>query len=169
MLTNADRERLFGRFDFEHAPIPGNPERVRILGDWAAVNLVPVSLEPLRHARLKLPHVALFHRTVATSVQVLIERWRELDLHHHIITWNGSFAPRYRRGQRTHLSAHAWGSAFDVNAWQNALGKPPAKAGERGSVVELVSIAKELGFVWGGDFSRPDGMHFEAGEGAVRD
>ncbi|NRA35694.1 MAG: M15 family metallopeptidase, partial [Polyangiaceae bacterium] len=32
-----------------------------------------------------------------------------------------------------------------------------------GSVRELVTIAEEHGFYWGGFFStRPDGMHFEA-------
>lgn len=169
LLTNDDRERLFGRFRFEPAPMPGNLERVRVLDDWAKKNLVPVSLEPIRHTLLKIPHHAMFHHRVAPRVQILLEKWREFDLHHRILTWNGSYAPRYRRGQRLHLSAHAWGSAFDLNAWHNPLGKAPPKAGERGSVVELVSLAEELGFVWGGDFSRPDGMHFEAGPDAVSD
>jgi hypothetical protein len=33
--------------------------------------------------------------------------------------------------------------------------------GQKGCVRELVPIANEFGFYWGGHFSRMDGMHFE--------
>jgi len=33
--------------------------------------------------------------------------------------------------------------------------------GQKGCVRELVPIAHENGFYWGGHFSRLDGMHFE--------
>jgi hypothetical protein len=33
--------------------------------------------------------------------------------------------------------------------------------GQKGSVRELVQIANNNGFYWGGHFSRKDGMHFE--------
>ena len=59
-------------------------------------------------------------------------------------------------------NAYAFGSAFDINTKWNKLGRVPALAGEEGSVRELVSIANEHGFFWGGHFNgRPDGMHFE--------
>jgi hypothetical protein len=45
--------------------------------------------------------------------------------------------------------------------WNN-LGKIPARIGSEGSVRELVPVANDFGFYWGGHFkSRPDGMHFE--------
>jgi len=60
------------------------------------------------------------------------------------------------------LSNHAFGSAFDINASFNALGVEPARVGDRGCVRELVTIANDHGFYWGGHFAkRPDGMHFE--------
>jgi hypothetical protein len=59
------------------------------------------------------------------------------------------------------LSNHAFGSAFDINAGQNGLGRIPAAVGAYGSVRELVPIAHRFGFYWGGHFSRADGMHFE--------
>jgi hypothetical protein len=41
------------------------------------------------------------------------------------------------------------------------LNKIPALVGQKGSVREIVPIANEFGFYWGGHFTRKDGMHFE--------
>jgi intein/homing endonuclease len=66
--------------------------------------------------------------------------------------------------------SNSWGTAFDVNVPQNGLNKVPAMIGEIGCVRELVPIANECGFYWGGHFGkevngkmvgRLDGMHFE--------
>jgi hypothetical protein len=65
------------------------------------------------------------------------------------------------RGSNTTLSNHAWGTGFDINAKWNPLGAVPALRGDTGSVRELVPIAHDHGFFWGGHFSRSDGMHFE--------
>ena len=35
------------------------------------------------------------------------------------------------------------------------------RTNHKGSVRQLVPIANELGFYWGGHFNRRDGMHFE--------
>ena len=59
------------------------------------------------------------------------------------------------------LSNHAWGTAFDINAALNPRGTVPVFRGQPGSVRELVPRANDLGFYWGGHFSRRDGMHFE--------
>jgi hypothetical protein len=70
--------------------------------------------------------------------------------------------PRFIRGSHSVLSNHAYGTAFDINAPWNALGVRPALVGKPGSVRELVPLAAEHGFAWGGHFrTRPDGMHFE--------
>jgi hypothetical protein len=69
--------------------------------------------------------------------------------------------PRFIRGSRTTLSNHAFGTAFDINCDFNRLGHTPALMGERGCVREMVRIAHENGFYWGGHFTRLDGMHFE--------
>jgi hypothetical protein len=43
------------------------------------------------------------------------------------------------------------------------LGVHPARIDQKGCVRELVEIAVDHGFYWGGWFpKRPDGMHFEA-------
>lgn len=58
--------------------------------------------------------------------------------------------------------SNSWATAFDVNVAWNGLGRQPALVGETGSVRELVQLANEHGFFWGGHYSgRLDGMHFE--------
>ena len=87
--------------------------------------------------------------------------WEAADLLHLVLTWEGSFVPRFVRGSRTTLSNHAFGSAFDINAPWNGLGIVPPLVGQKGSVRELVLLAHKYGFYWGGHFNRKDGMHFE--------
>ena len=53
------------------------------------------------------------------------------------------------------LSIHSWACAIDVNAAENGLNRPPKLS------KKFVKCFKDAGFIWGGDFSRPDGMHFE--------
>ncbi len=92
----------------------------------------------------------------------MFEQWERAGLKSHILTWGGSWVPRFVRGSRTQLSNHAWGTAFDVNVRWNMLGTQPALRGQKGSVRELVQIANDNGYYWGGHFhKRIDGMHFE--------
>jgi hypothetical protein len=53
------------------------------------------------------------------------------------------------------LSVHSWACAIDVNASENGLNRPPKLS------KKFVKCFKDAGFIWGGDFKRPDGMHFE--------
>ena len=47
----------------------------------------------------------------------------------------------------------------------NPLGAEPAYPKQKGCVFDLVPLAHEHGFYWGGHFaSRRDGMHFEIAE-----
>ncbi|HET7481441.1 MAG TPA: M15 family metallopeptidase [Actinomycetota bacterium] len=53
-------------------------------------------------------------------------------------------------------SMHAWGLALDINALSNVLGT------EGDMPQAVVDKWVEEGGAWGGDFSRPDPMHFES-------
>ena len=53
------------------------------------------------------------------------------------------------------VSHHSWGAALDVNVATNWLGRPPHQD------PRLVAAFVRRGFVWGGRFLVPDGMHFE--------
>lgn len=158
-LQLPDKVRLFGQFAFVPAPTAINPEAIKVTDDWATENIVQVSIPQL--TRLGVTEVP-FHRLAAKQLQSLWVAWESTGLLPKVLSWDGSWSPRFIRGSRTVLSNHAWGTAFDINAKWNPLGRQPALKGQPGSVRELVEIAYEHGFFWGGRFnSRPDGMHLE--------
>lgn len=74
----------------------------------------------------------------------------------HITSFGGCFAFRSQRSG-TKLSTHAWGIAIDLNPETNAQGT----AGHMHP--GIVSIFRNAGFVWGGDWigSVCDPMHFQ--------
>jgi hypothetical protein len=164
-LGEAGRAAAFGEYPYRSEPTPDNPEAIRILSDWVHENIVTITLPELAGVRGAHPAGrAPFHRLVAPRVTELFRRWGEAGLARQILGFGGSFVPRFIRGSRKTLSQHAHGSAFDINVDWNPLGQQPARRGLRGSVRELVPIANELGFYWGGHFARNDGMHFEVAQ-----
>lgn len=163
-LSVPDRIKTFGRFSFEPAPVASNPEAIKITDDWATSNITSVTIPRLAGlpGATKSGSVQV-HRAVAGQFSRMFDDWNNAGLSEKILTWGGSWVPRFIRGSRTSLSNHAWGTAFDINVATNGLGVRPALKGEKGSVRELVEIAYQNGFYWGGWFpNRPDGMHFEA-------
>lgn len=159
-MSFVNKVKIFGAFSYVSAPTSWNPEAITITDDWVSNNIVTISIPQL--ARLNSEQVQL-HKLIAQQTQTLFQAWDDAGLCEKILTWGGSWAPRFIRGSRTVLSNHAWGTAFDINVQWNMLGTIPTKVGQRGSVRELVNIANDNGFYWGGHFStRPDGMHFEA-------
>lgn len=158
-----DKQQVFGAFDYDPLPLPGNPENIRIRGDWVEKNITQVKIPQLVGIRgAPTDGKVSFHTKVAGQLEMLFYVWEGLGFLKHILSWDGSWAPRFVRGSRTALSNHAWASAFDINATQNPLGSQPALVGKPGCVREMIESANECGFYWGGHFSgRPDGMHFE--------
>jgi hypothetical protein len=163
LVGTVARQAVFGAFSYVHAPLPGNPENIRILGNWEASNIVSVDIPQLRTAMGPgAPSGMRFHRAAAAQLKGLWQDWESAGLLDRILSYQGSFVPRFIRGSTTVLSNHAFGSAFDINAPQNGLGVRPALVGQHGSVRELVPLANKWGFYWGGHFNtRLDGMHFE--------
>lgn len=162
-LSDAERQQLFGSFAWTSAPTPDNPEAITITGDWVAKHIVTVPLPQLAPLNV---HSARFHALGAHQLFAVFDAWQHAGLIGKVCSWDGSFVARKKRGHTgnaaSDLSNHSWGTAFDINARWNPLGARPALAGTLGSVRELVSIARQFGFFWGGDFrSRVDGMHFE--------
>lgn len=162
-LGYGDREKLFGKFSYISSPTLSNPEAITITGNWFN-NIAQVNIPQLSGvAGAPSSSTILFHVAVSPQLTKLFEAWHDLGLSYLIMSWGGSWSPRFIRGSRTILSNHAWGTAFDINVQWNQLGTQPALRGATGSVRELVEVACDHGFYWGGWFpNRPDGMHFEA-------
>ncbi len=164
LTSTAERQRLFGRYSYTHRPIPGNRENIVIHGNWERENIVKVNIPQLAGVKYApRSRDIFFHRHAAGQVASLFKAWEDAGLIDRTLTWAGSYVPRLVRGGKS-LSNHAFGTAFDINVPWNGLGVRPALVGEKGSVRELVPIAHEHGFYWGGHFTRQDGMHFEVAE-----
>lgn len=75
-----------------------------------------------------------------------------------IHVYSGCYAARtVARSDTAPPSQHAYGAAIDINAPENAYGASPTMD------PRIVKIFESWGFLWGGDFLIPDGMHFEYG------
>lgn len=160
LVSNIERAAIFGTFAFERKA--AGKDDIRMLDNWEAKHIVSIVVPQLagidgaaKSARIRV------HRLVAEQIQTLFQAWDAAGLCDRIRTWAGSFVPRFVRGSSSTLSNHAWGTAFDINVEWNARGTVPALRGEKGSVRELVPLANDHGFYWGGHFERRDGMHFE--------
>lgn len=163
-LNQATRESLFGKFVYVPAPVPGNPEAIRITDGWSVNNLVVVEIPQLKAVK-GAPSTGrvTINSKIANQFKALWQAWEDQGLLGLVTDFGGTWVPRFVRGSRTSLSNHSWGTAFDINVPANPLGAVPALVGKTGSVRKLVPTAQEHGFYWGGWYSnRPDGMHFEA-------
>lgn len=161
LTGNAQRGKLFGTFTFASKPVPGNLENIQIKRDWESKDIKMVSISQLIGIKIKGSDKVQFHRLAANQLINLWKGWEEAQLLNLVLTWSGSFVPRFIRGSRTVLSNHSFGTAFDINVPWNQLGAVPALVGQKGSVRELVKIANDYRFYWRGNFTRLDGMHFE--------
>lgn len=184
--SNATRNADFTCFRFLQRPLDQRPDAEAIVQkgscdgsapDWVAAHVVNIDAPQLRFARGFTGRVRC-HARAAPVLAALFRKWEEDDLLHLVISYEGCFVPRYKRGKAPPgegghgqkrssdvgaLSNHSFGSAFDINFVDNQLGHVPAFCGRRGSTRELVASANALGIFWGGHFGTPDGMHFEIG------
>lgn len=148
----------FGRFAYTPKPLPDNHENIEIDPVWVRANIVSITI-PWQNRRITA------HRLAAPIFAAVWQAWADAGLLDRVLTFGGSWVPRYKRGRSGSddaLSNHSWGAAFDINPSWNPLGGIPAPSGSKGCILELVPIAKAHGMAWGGEFkSRVDGMHFE--------
>lgn len=74
--------------------------------------------------------------------------------------FGGAYMFRLKRGGVT-PSIHSWGAAIDLDPERNAFGRPydPRRGMMPQPVIE--AFAAE-GWTWGGQWSTPDAMHFQA-------
>lgn len=76
-----------------------------------------------------------------------------------ISVYSGCYAARtVARSPTAPPSTHAYGASIDIDAPTNGYGDTTPAMDPR-----VVEIFERWGFIWGGDFLIPDGMHFEYG------
>lgn len=106
----------------------------------------------------------MVHRKVAASMMDALKDIRDyrglkslqendLDL------FGGVYNVRLKRGNPKEPSTHSWGIAIDINPHRGPLGE------DTDMPEFIVRAFKERGWIWGGDWDYPDGMHFQACKG----
>jgi len=98
-------------------------------------------------------NVKLFPALIGALTQV-----QNAGLGGEIHIYSGCYAARtVARSPTAPPSQHAYGAAIDINAPENPYGATPTMD------PRIVKIFERWGFIWGGRFLTPDGMHFEYG------
>lgn len=148
------------RHNFGPLPIIELSEGMIIIDDnWISENIVSIQIQNLKTD--ENPKNLCFHKKIKHKIIDLFQAWDNENLLQHIKTINTTFEIRYIRGHNGIISSHAYGIAMDINEKWNPIGHIPKYKNEIGSVRELVPIANELGFYWGGHMKRSEGAHFE--------
>ncbi len=139
-------KELFG--EFAAKPRPGLPGFLTLDPAWVRTHIAT------RHVALLgsvTCNVALF-----PQIRGAIHEIVDLGLQDTITSYSGCFAPRHiNRIRSAGLSHHSWGIALDINVPQNPFGAEPNQD------PRMVRVFEDWGFIWGGTFILPDGMHFE--------
>lgn len=123
----------------------GQPEDERDMVVWDVPTHLEIGAIPKKvycNKRMVAPLTNAFTKIIARG------------LVNQLKTWDGCFNIRKKRGANS-SSLHSWGLAIDINAAWNGFGKTPTMS------KELVACFTESGFDWGGEWSKPDGMHFQ--------
>lgn len=127
---------------------------IQIDRDWVARNIVTAKVPILRGA-------VTCHRHLIPQLRGALQEIQDKGLSDLIdpSQYGGCWVPRHilfnpNRG----ISMHAWGLAVDLNVRGNEYGNTNPEMDPR-----VVEIFERWGFVWGGRWSTPDGMHFELG------
>lgn len=133
----------FGYIDHGDGMISIDPNWVR---KWIVRAEVPVFGEVTCH-RYMIPQLrAALQDIVDRGLAPLIDTSQ----------YGGCWVPRHMLfDPRRPISMHAWGIAIDFNVSTNGYGDRPQL--DR----RIVEVFERWGFGWGGDWSTPDGMHFE--------
>jgi D-alanyl-D-alanine carboxypeptidase len=153
-LSTAETKVLLGEFAYQ---LTGT-DSINQDGGWQSANL-PSGRILLSGA---IPIRARCHNRINADLQAALDEVAAAGLAGAIDvananTYGGCHNPRFNRilGELGFLSRHAWGQALDTNTVSNCQGCVPRMD------CRVVQIFRKHNFAWGGNFLRPDGMHFE--------
>lgn len=121
---------------------------IRIDPDWVARHIVSVDMPIIGRVTC--------HRAIIDQMYNALVEIEAAGLAGEIYQYSGCWVPRHMLWDPSRgISQHAWGLAFDINVPTNQYGATPTLH------PGIVDAFRRWGFTWGGDFSTPDGMHFE--------
>lgn len=145
----------------------GNPRGAngRPSAKWESENLVSIR-PPYRMTYAGRPVSGIrVHKKCAESLKRVLDRiWQAAGNDQATVDrwgasiYGGAYNFRLMRGGNS-LSMHSWGCAIDLDPARNGLGdQTPHFA----NVPEVLAAFAAEGWEWGGDWSRRDGMHWQA-------
>lgn len=169
--TLTDLNRVYGNPDVNHDFRPDK--------DWERANIVrvvaPYQLyypkkvgRVLQRRAIKLPYLRV-HRKCAGSLQTVLRGIRATfsddEIHRYELDISaGAMNFRLKRDGKS-LSVHSWGAAVDlshlINGWKVKYDPDPRK---KMMPLRVVDLFREEGWTWGGRWSTPDAMHFQAAD-----
>jgi len=130
---------------------------------WEGISLVSVPCPwTLRYEGQPVRGIRVHRKCAASLTRVLDAIWQRLGRSQAemdrvgMSIYGGSYNFRRMRGLGA-LSMHAYGCALDFDPAHNALGDPKPAMDRR-----VIAEFEREGWEWGGHWSRPDGMHFQA-------
>jgi hypothetical protein len=139
-------KEVFG--EFAASPHADDPAQLTMDPSWSSANIQTRTVPLLGRVTC---NKALFPMLIAALNDVANAGLGSL-----IHTNSGCYNPRtVARSPTAPPSQHAYGAAVDINAPENPYGSTPTMD------PRIVQIFQDHGFVWGGNFLIPDGMHFE--------
>jgi hypothetical protein len=141
-------KEIFG--EFSAYPQSADPAYLDVDPHWYDAHIVTRTVPILGAVTCNR---ALFPMLIGALTDVL-----RAGLGDELHVYSGCYAARtVARSPTAPPSQHAYGAAIDINAPENPYGAKPTMD------PRIVRIFQKWGFLWGGRFLTPDGMHFEYG------
>ena len=139
----------------------GDPNLLETQNKWFELWEVPQEIQnAFKHVRFSaigtigFPKRIFINKDFRSILERALRNLIDRNLTQELKTWDGVFIIRQKRGL-TSLSLHSWAVAVDVNAFENQLNQTPKLS------KNFVKCFTDAGMVWGGNWKRRDGMHFQ--------
>lgn len=152
-----------GRDAFYGSPRSKDPTKSSLLWEIANIKVVKPPFQmyyagkPIKGIRIhKLCADSLLRVLDAIWIasgksQTAIDRWG-------VSVYGGAYNYRLARGSNF-LSSHSWGCAIDLDPARNGFGDSNP---EFAKIPAVVKAFADEGWTWGGTWTKPDAMHFQA-------
>lgn len=141
-------KEIFG--EFSAYPQAADPAYLTVDPNWYDAHIVTRSVPILGQVTCNR---RLFPALIGALTDV-----QQAGLGSELHVYSGCYAARtVARSPTAPPSQHAYGAAIDINAPENPYGAKPTMD------PRIVRIFERWGFLWGGRYLTPDGMHFEYG------